>query len=263
MDMVRATIAWLAGIMMFAGHAAAAIHTEEVEYRAGETALRGYLAYDDASPAKRPGVLVVHEWWGLNEHARHKAEALAKAGYVALAVDMYGDGKTTEHPQEAGEWSGYISQHQELGMARFLAGLKILKSQPLVAADQVAAIGYCFGGRVVLSMAVQGADLRAVASFHGAMPAESVAPGIPVKAKVLICHGGADSMVTMDKVQGFQEVLTAAGADWQFISYGGAQHSFTNPTADSRGIPGLAYDAAADRRSWRAMLDFFGEIFAE
>jgi dienelactone hydrolase len=247
--------------MLLVVRAEAAIHTETVDYREGDTALRGYLAYDDASTAKRPGVLVVHEWWGLNDHARNKAEALAKAGYVALAIDMYGDGKTTDHPKEAGEWSGYIGQHQELGKARFLAGLSLLKQQPLVAPDQVAAIGFCFGGHVVLSMAAQGVDLRGVVSFHGAMPGEPVPAGTQVKAKILMNHGAADPMVTMDKVLHFQEILTNAGADWECNVYGGAQHSFTNPTADSRGIPGLAYNAEADRRSWQAMLDFFREIF--
>jgi len=259
---MRTLIALFIGLLVVA-RAEAAIHTEEVEYREGETTLRGYLAYDDASAAKRPGVLVVHEWWGLNEHARHKAEALAEAGYVALAVDMYGDGKTTNHPQEAGEWSGYIGQHQELGKARFLAGLKLLKGQSLVAADKVAAIGFCFGGHVVLSMAIQGVDLRGAVSFHGAMPDEPAPPGTSVKAKILMNHGAADPMVTMDKVLHFQEILTNAGADWEFIAYGGARHSFTNPTADSRGIPGLAYNKEADRRSWQAMLDFFAEIFGE
>lgn len=259
---MRTVIALFIGLF-FMARAEAAIHTEQVEYREGETALRGYLAYDDASTAKRPGVLVVHEWWGLNEHARHKAEALAKAGYVALAIDMYGDGKTTDHPQQAGEWSGYIGQHQELANARFLAGLKLLKGQPLVAVDKVAAIGFCFGGHVVLSMAAQGVDLRGVVSFHGAMPGEPVPPGTQVKAKILMNHGAADPMVTMDKVLRFQEILTAAGADWECNVYGGAQHSFTNPTADSRGIPGLAYNKEADRRSWQAMLDFFREIFSE
>jgi dienelactone hydrolase len=258
---MRTVIALFIGVLCVV-RAEAAIHTEVVDYREGEAALRGYLAYDDASDARRPGVLVVHEWWGLNEHARHKAEALAKAGYVALAVDMYGDGKTTDHPEEAGEWSGYIGEHQAVGKARFLAGLKLLKAQPLVA-DKVAAIGYCFGGHVVLSMAAQGVDLRGVVSFHGAMPGEPVSPDTRVKAKILMNHGAADPMVTMDKVLHFQEILTNAGADWECNIYGGAQHSFTNPTADSRGIPGLAYNAAADHRSWQAMLDFFREIFAQ
>jgi dienelactone hydrolase len=258
--MVRVAIAVLA-VTLFAGHAEAAIHTETVDYREGDTALRGYLAYDDTSTAKRPGVLVVHEWWGLNEHARNKAKALAKAGYVALAIDMYGDGKTTDHPKEAGEWSGYIGQHQEVGKARFLAGLNLLKQRPLVVPDKIAAIGFCFGGHVVLSMAAQGVNLRGVVTFHGSMPEDPVPAGTTVKAKVLMNHGAADPLVTMDKVLHFQQILTNAGADWECNIYGGAKHSFTNPTADSRGIPALAYNAEADRRSWRAMLDFFREIF--
>ena len=257
---MRTVIALIIGVLLVA-RADAAIHTETVDYREGDTALRGYLAYDDASTAKRPGVLVVHEWWGLNEHARNKAEALAKAGYVALAIDMYGEGKTTDHPKEAGEWSGYIGQHQAVAKARFLAGLNLLKQQPLVTPDKIAAIGFCFGGHVVLSMAAHGIDLRGVVSFHGAMPSEPVPPGTQVKAKILMNHGAADPLVTMDKVLHFEEILTNAGADWQCNVYGGAKHSFTNPTADSRGIPALAYNAEADRRSWQAMRDFFREIF--
>ena len=238
----------------------ARIHTERVEYKEGDTRLYGYLAYDDGVQGRRPGVLIVHEWWGLNEHAKKKAESLAEEGYIALALDMYGQGKVTEHPKEAGEWSSMIRRQKDLGRKRFMAAFHLLQGHKLSIKDQIAAIGYCFGGYMVLSMAQSSTDLRGVVSFHGSLPIEEVAPGA-VKAKILVCHGADDPMVTSEQVQKFQDHLKKIGADWQFISYGGAKHSFTNPSADERGIPGLGYNAAADRRSWQAMLSFFDEVF--
>jgi dienelactone hydrolase len=249
-------------IAMLAMQARAAIHTEKITYKEGDVELHGYLAYDKAVSAKRPAVLVVHEWWGLNDHARSKAEALAKAGYVALALDMYGEGKTTEHPEKAGEWAGYIRNNMDVGRQRFNAGLDKLRKHPLTLTDQVAAIGYCFGGTMVLAMAQSGAALKGVVSFHGGLPTGPVEEGA-VKARVLVCNGAADSMVPAEDIAQFQKNMTDAGADWQFINYGGAKHSFTNPNADKRGIPALAYNAAADRRSWRATLSLFEEIFGK
>lgn len=239
----------------------AKVRTETVEYKQGDTVLKGFFAYDDATGAKRPGVLVVHEWWGLNDYARMRATKLAEAGYVALAIDMFGEGKTTEHPQEAGEWAQTVMQNQEVAAARFAAGQKVLSDHKLTAPGQIAAVGYCFGGATVLSMALKGADLKGVVSFHGSLPGDP-APG-PVKAKVLVCHGGSDGFIAPEQIQTFQKNLAAAGADWQFIAYGGAKHAFTVREADQRGIPGLAYNEAADRRSWQAMLAFLGEIFAK
>jgi dienelactone hydrolase len=238
----------------------ARIHTERVEYKEGDTRLYGYLAYDDGIQGRRPGVLIVHEWWGLNEQAKNKAELLAEKGYIALALDMYGEGKVTENPKEAGEWSGMIRQQKDVGRKRFMAAYHLLQGHKLCLKDRIAAIGYCFGGYVVLSMAQSGTDLRGVVSFHGSLPIEEVAPGA-VKAKILVCHGADDPMVPSEQVQKFQDHLKKIGADWQFICYGGAKHSFTNPSADMSGIPGLGYNAAADRRSWNAMLSFFDEIF--
>ena len=242
--------------------AQASLHTEEVEYTQDNTILRGYLAYDDATDEKRPGVLVVHEWWGLNEYAEERAEALALEGYVALALDMYGEGKSTTHPEEAGEWSGFIRQNREIGRQRFLAAYDLLRKHPLCIDDRIAAIGYCFGGNVVLSMALECLDLRGVVSFHGSLPAERAEPNT-VKAKILVCHGAVDPLVPREQIDAFQKNLQEAGADWQFIFYGGAKHSFTNPKADSHGMPALGYNRAADERSWRAMLDLFDEIFAD
>lgn len=253
----------LLGVLLIACVAAsahAAIHVEQVDYMQGDTKLKGYLFYDDATTAERPGILVVHEWWGLNDYAKKRATMLAEMGYVAMTIDMYGEGKVTEHPETAGEWAGAITS--ELGRERFEAGYELLKQHKLTADDKIAAIGYCFGGGVVLGAAKAGIDLRGVVSFHGAFPPDAVEPGT-IKARILVCHGADDPFTSAEAVEAFQQSLRDAGADWQFISYGGARHSFTVKEADSRGIPALQYDAAADRRSWAAMQMFLDEIFAD
>lgn len=257
---MRSALALLAAFALTAP-AAAAIKTETVKYQAGETALVGYLAFDDGHKGQRPGVIVVHEWWGLNDHARKQAERLAAAGYVAFAVDMYGEGKVTTHPEDAGKWASAIRQTEGLGKVRFAAGYDLLAKNPHVRPNQIAAIGYCFGGAVVLAMAEAGADLKGVVSFHGALPQEPITAGTVIKAKILVNHGAADTLITAEQVATFQKNITDAGADWQFNSFGGAKHSFTNPNAAAAGMDVLAYNEPADRRSWQAMLDFFAEIF--
>lgn len=256
-----ATLATLLSLSFSTG-AGATLQTEQLKYKHGNTVLHGHLAYDDRTTGKRPGVLVVHEWWGLNNHAKKKAEALAEAGYIALALDMYGEGKSTQHPKEAGEWAGFVRKNQQIAKERFLAAYDLLRNHELTKSDKTAAIGYCFGGWVVLSMAQEGIPLRGVVSFHGSLPIRRVEPDT-IKAKILVCHGAEDSLVTGDQINKFQENLRHAGADWQFIIYGGAKHSFTNPDADKSGIAGLGYSAAADKRSWNAMLAFFQEIFVD
>ena len=238
------------------------IVTKKVQYADGDVALEGYIAWDAASDAERPGVLVVHEWWGLNDYARGRAEKLAKLGYVAFALDMYGKGKVTEHPQKAGEWAGMIRKNVAAWQKRALAGLEILKQHESVDGTRLAAIGYCFGGATVCQLAYAGADLKGVVSFHGSLPTPDDGQASKINAKLLICHGAADSFVPEAQIAAFQKALEAAGADWQMISYSGARHSFTNPGADDRGIEGLKYDAGADGRSWKHMQMFFDEIFA-
>jgi dienelactone hydrolase len=240
----------------------AALKTEKVDYKQGSTVLTGYLVYEDGYQTPRPGVLVVHEWWGLNDQAKKRAEDLAREGYIALAVDMYGEGKTTSHPKEAGEWATAVRQNKQVGKERFLAGYELLRSHPLTQKDRIAAIGYCFGGHVVLFMAQEGVDLKGVVSFHGGLPAEKAEPK-SFKAKVLICHGADDPLVTKDQIAAYQDNLRIGGADWQFMIYGGAKHSFTNPGADKVGIPALAYNKAADQRSWKLMLSFLDELFVQ
>jgi len=238
----------------------AEVETRKVTYKQGDTVLHGYICFDNATTAKRPGVLVVHEWWGLNDYAKHRTQALARSGYVAMAIDLYGEGKTTEHPEEAGAWTQAVSD--DLRRDRFQAALDVLADHELVEERKIAAIGYCFGGGTVLRLAAVGMDLRGVVSFHGSLPTSKIEPGT-VMARILVCHGAADPFVEDGQVEKFQRVLTEAGADWQFISYGGAKHSFTVKDAAEHGIPALEYNEAADRRSWAAMLGFFDEIFGD
>lgn len=252
-------------LAVFISPVAAALVTQDIQYKLGETVFKGYTAYDDSIEGKRPGILVVHEWWGHNEHARTRAEMLAQLGYVALAVDMYGDGKTASHPDTAGAFAGEVVQNmQGLGKERFIAALEQLKNHPMTDPGKIAAIGYCFGGGTVLHMARYGLDLDGVVSFHGSLATETPAQPGQVKARVLVCNGAADTMVTAEQIAAFEQEMDAAGVDYRLINYAGATHSFTNPAADALGekfgMP-IAYNAAADQKSWQDMQDFFKEIF--
>jgi dienelactone hydrolase len=243
----------------------AAVAGKEVSYQAGDVLLKGYLATDAAIPGKRPGILVVHEWWGHNAYARKRADMLAALGYTALAVDMYGDGKTADHPDDAGKFAGAVGKDPVLMKARFMAALEFLERQPGVDAGRTAAIGYCFGGGVVLEMARQGVDIDGVVSFHGSLKGNTTPEKGAVRARVLVLNGAADPFVTAEQIAAFKAEMDAAGANYTFVNYPGARHSFTNPEADRFGerfdLP-LAYDADADAASWQAMQDLFGEIFS-
>ena len=251
-------VAWLA----FAPQAphAARIQTKEVEYRQGGTVLKGFIAWDDAAVGKRPGVLVVHEWWGLNDHARHQARRLSEAGYVGFALDMYGAGKVTTHPQDAQAFATEATKDPAVLAARFNAGLELLQRDPRVDPARIAAIGYCFGGGVVLDMARSGADLAAMVSFHGSLGTKTPAQPGKVKARVLVLAGGADPFVPAEQVEAFRKEMQAAGARFEVVTYPGAKHGFTNPDAGQYGMPQLAYDPAADRQSWAAMLQLFHDV---
>jgi dienelactone hydrolase len=249
-------------ILVGLSKADAAMRTEETEYRHGNTVLRGFIAYDDRHAGKRPGVLIVHEWFGHNPYVRKRAEQLAQLGYVAFALDMYGKGVLARSVQEAGTMSGKFKNDRNLMRARARAGLDVLRKHERVDAAKVAAIGYCFGGTTALELARAGAPLAGVVSFHGDLATPMPAQRGQVKAKILACHGADDPFVPLQQVNDFEEEMRKAGVDWQVISYGGTVHSFTNPEADSFKIPGASYNATADRRSWEAMKDFFHEIFA-
>ena len=239
----------------------AEIRSQDIEYEQGGTKLQGHLVYDDQFSEPRPGVLVVHEWWGINDYARMRANMLAKLGYVAFALDMYGDGKSTQERKQAQHWSGQF-RGSAMMRARAMAGLEVLKNHSRVDPDRVAAIGYCFGGTTVMQLAYSGAKLKGVVSFHGSLPLPDEADYAPgrVKAAVLVCHGYADTFIDRQHVLAFQKSLDQIGADWQMIIYGGAQHSFTNPGADAIGIDGLGYDRKADQRSWKHMQEFLQRL---
>ena len=255
----------LAGVTLLAGCATTPqTRAQEVTYEADGQTLQGYLALP-ATTEKRPAVLVVHEWWGHNDYARKRARMLADLGYVAFAVDMYGDGKTADHPKQAGAFAGQIANNIDVGEARFNAALDYVKQLPAVDAEHVAAIGYCFGGGIVLHMARVGTDLDGVVSYHGSLkPITPAEPG-QVKAQVLVFNGGADPMVKPEDVAAFAKEMEAAGAAFELVNFPGVKHSFTNPEADQFAkefnLP-LAYDADADAKSWAQSRRFFEEIFA-
>jgi dienelactone hydrolase len=248
-------------LLLFAAASRAAVHTETVTYKAGDAVCEGFLAYDDAIPGKRPGVLVVHEWLGLNDYAKKRAEMLAGMGYVAFACDMYGKGVRGAGPQDGPKLSAPFKENRSLMRARAAAGLDVLFKHPKVDSSKLAAIGYCFGGATVLELARGGAELRGVVGFHAALATPMPAQPGQVKAKVLVCHGADDPHVPPPEVQAFEDEMRKAGADWQLIAYGNAVHSFSNPGANDK-EHGVCYNAEADRRSWQAMKDFFAELFA-
>ncbi len=242
----------------------AEVRGKEVSYSDGSITMKGYLAWDDAVQGKRPGVLVVHEWWGHNQYARKRADMLAKMGYTALAVDMYGEGRTASHPKEAGEFAGEVRKNMVAGRARFEAALRTLQQEASVDPGRIAALGYCFGGTVVLEMARQGLDLDGVASYHGNLATSTPAEPGKFKAKVAVFTGEADPMIPAAQVEAFRKEMEQAGVAYRLTSYPGVKHSFTNPEADDYGqrfgIP-LAYDKHADQDSWAQTGVFLRDVF--
>ncbi|HSW54333.1 MAG TPA: dienelactone hydrolase family protein [Ignavibacteriaceae bacterium] len=239
---------------------------QEVEYNSEGTVLKGYLAYDKNIEGKRPGVLVVHEWWGHNDYARQRARMLAELGYTALAVDMFGEGQKADHPEDAQKFASAIFSNVQMGEQRFLAAHAFLRDQETVDADAIAAIGYCFGGAVVLHMARIGMDLKAVASFHGGIQAITPAEEGKVKAFVLVCNGADDPFVTQEQIDAFKKEMDDAKVQYEFVNYEGAIHSFTSLAADSLGkkfnMP-LAYNENADKESWQELQKVFNKVFSK
>ena len=227
---------------------------KNIDYQYNGQTMKGYLAYDDAKRGPRPGVLVVHEWWGLNDYVRGRTRQMAEMGYVAFAPDMYGDGQVTRDPKVAGEWSGKV--RPELA-TRAKAGLEILKKQRGVDAQHLGAMGFCFGGSTVLALAYSGEDLKGVVTFHGGLfPPQDATK---IKSSIAILHGEADTFVTPETIAQVKEALEKAKVDWYMVTYAQAVHAFTNPDADSFGIPGIAYNEKAEKRSWAEMQRFFQE----
>jgi dienelactone hydrolase len=239
----------------------AKIITQSVPYEHGGVKLEGYLAYDDSIVGQRPGVLVVHEWWGLNDYVKGRAEQLAALGYVAFALDMYGAGVVTADPKKAGELAGQF-YGKPLMAERARAGLDRLLATGLVAEGQTAAIGFCFGGSTSQALAYSGAPLAGIVSFHGGpIPAPA---GASNRARILMLHGAADGFVSKEDIAAFEKSMNDGRFDWQWINYAHAVHAFSNPGADqiaaATGLP-IAYNEPAARRSWQHMQLFFKELF--
>ncbi|MCH8498838.1 MAG: dienelactone hydrolase family protein [Marinobacter sp.] len=250
--------------VMSLNSANAAVKTETIEYQVGDTTFSGYLAYDDAITGPRPGVLVVHEWWGHNDFARQQAERLAAAGYTAFALDMYGDGKLADHPDDAMSFMREATGDPAQIRQRFEKAMTVLQNHATVDAGRIAAQGYCFGGAVVLNMARLGLDLKGVVSYHGALGSPINAEPGTIHARIQVYTGGADPMVPAEQVAGFAQEMQNAAADYVLVNFPGVLHSFTNPEADtiaSRfGMP-VGYDEAAATRAWEGTLHFYREIF--
>ena len=253
---------FLAGLFMLlqVSAASAAIVGETVDYKDGDVTLQGYIAYEDSTEAKRPGVLVVHEWKGLGDYAKRRAQELAALGYVAFAADMYGKDVRPQTHEEAAKQAGIYKGDRALMRRRINAALSVLKEHPLVEASKMGAIGYCFGGTTVLELARSGADVKGVVSFHGALSTPDPQDAKNIRCKVLVEHGAADSFVNPE-VDGFKKEMKDAGVDMRFEAHEGAVHSFTVKEAGNDPSAGMAYDEAADKKSWESMKAFFAEVF--
>ncbi|MGB8169298.1 MAG: dienelactone hydrolase family protein [Chthoniobacteraceae bacterium] len=243
--------------------ARAEIKTEVIEYQQGNTALEGFLAYDDANTKPRPGVLLIHDWMGVSDYAKSRAKQLAELGYVAFAADIYGKGVRPADAKEASALAGKYKGDRALYRERLKAGLAQLTGNKLVAPGQVAAIGYCFGGTGVLETARSGAAVKGVVSFHGGLNTPTPEDAKNIKCPVLVLHGADDPFVKPDEVAGFKKEMEDAKVKYEFVAYPGAVHSFTRPDAGSDNSKGAAYNEAADKQSWAAMKKFFGEIFSK
>jgi len=239
----------------------AEVRTKVVEYKEGETTLEGYVAYDDSIQGKRPAVLIVHQWKGLGEYEKKRAEMLAKLGYAVLAADIYGKGVRPGNPKDAGAMAGKYKKDRALLRARVKAGFEFLKQQPQVDTGKIAAMGYCFGGTTALELARSGADVKGIVSFHGALNTPTPEDAKNIKGKVLALHGADDPNVPPAEVNAFEEEMRKASVDWQLVAYGGAVHSFTDWNAGNDNSKGAAYNEKADKRSWQAMQDFYNELF--
>jgi dienelactone hydrolase len=258
--MLRNALA-LAALTLASGGAPAAIVTKTIDYEFEGVKLKGFLAYDDAVTEKRPGVLVFPEWWGLNDYAKSRAKQLAVMGYVAFAADLYGDGKVIDvaHPQDAQKMATELRMNVKTWRGRAEAALKQLTALPNVDASKVGAIGYCLGGSTALQLAYSGADLKAVATFHAALPTPTADEAKAIKAKLLIAHGGDDKFISEKSIAAFKDSLENAKVNFLFLSFPGVVHSFTVPDADKANNPGMKYDRAADEKSWKAMQELFQE----
>ena len=239
------------------------LHEENITYSADSVTMNGFVVYDENKEGPRPAVLVVHEWWGLNDYAKMRAKELARLGYIAMAVDMYGNGKTADNPTDAQNLAMPFYQNPQMAKSRFDAALNKFKSYSQTDGNKIAAIGYCFGGGVLLNTARLGEDIKGVVSFHGSLVGTTPDKNL-LKAKILVCHGAEDKFVLPPEVAQFKKQMDSIGADYTFKQYSDATHSFTNPNSTAMGqkfnLP-IAYNAAADSASWKDMKEFFDRIF--
>jgi dienelactone hydrolase len=259
---MKTIVALFAMLVMTTG-AIGGVKTEVVEYKEGDAVLQGYLSYDPSIAGKRPAVLIIHDWLGVSEYQKSRAEQLAALGYIALAADIYGKGVRPANAQEASAAAGKFYADRQLYRARARAGLDFLMGRPEADPSRVAVIGYCFGGAGALELARSGAPLKGVVTFHGSLTTPTPADAKNIKAKILVLHGADDPYVKQEDVKAFMDEMRNAGVDWQLVQYSGAVHSFTDKRAGNDNSKGAAYNEAADRRSWRAMRDFFDEVFAQ
>jgi dienelactone hydrolase len=251
----------MAILLMIGANAMGAIKTETIEYTQGDAKLKGFLAYDDSAGPKRPGILVVPEWWGLNDYAKSRARQLAKLGYVAFAADMYGDGKTTTDPKIAPTLAGPVMQDRALMRSRVNAALDQLKGRAEVDPAKIAAIGYCFGGTSVLELARSGAPVLGVVCFHGGLTTPNADDAKKIKGRVLVLTGANDAFIPPDQRDAFAKEMADAKVNWEMDVYCDAVHAFTNPDAGQFGMPNVQYNKQADERSFARMIGFFNEIF--
>lgn len=250
-------------VLAMALSSAAEVKTETVEYKQGDVVLQGYLSYDPALSGKRPAVLVIHDWLGVSDNTKMRAEQLAALGYVALAADIYGKGVRPANSQEASAEAGKYFKDRPLLRARARAGLDYLAGLPRVDASRMAVMGYCFGGGAALELARSGAPLKGVVTFHGSLSTPTPGDAKNIKGKVLVLHGADDPYVKQEDVKAFMDEMRAGGVNWELVQYSGAVHSFTIKSAGNDNSKGAAYNEQADRRSWQAMKDFFEEVLAQ
>jgi dienelactone hydrolase len=250
-------------VAALAGSAAAKVQHQIVDYKQGTATLEGYLAWDDAITGKRPGVLVVHAWMGLDDNARKRADMLAGLGYVAFAADIYGKGVRPKTPDEAGKLAGQYKADRKLMRARVDAAFDTMIKNPMVDASKTGAIGYCFGGTTAIELGRSGANVQGIVTFHGGLDSPTPADGKNIKAHMLILHGAADPHEKPEDLAAFQKEMADNKIDWQFTEYGGAVHCFTDSGAGSDPSTGCAYNPVADARSWVAMKTFFADLFGK
>jgi dienelactone hydrolase len=250
-------------ILMTVANINAKIKTEIVEYKHGDTILEGYLAYDDSLKGKRPGVIIIHQWGGLKDYEKSRAEQIAALEYVAFAIDMYGKGVRPATPQESAKQATIYRSDRHLMRERAIAGFEELKKHSNVDVSKISAMGYCFGGGTALELARSGADLIGTVSFHGNLDTQNSSDAKNIKGRILVLTGADDPSVPPPQVIAFQDEMRKAGVDWQLVSYGGAVHAFTDPSAGNDNSKGAAYNKKADERSWEEMKRFFKEVFGE